>query len=95
MNKKALIGKLIFLALVIAGILGALAYITFSKTNFQFKTGDVTINVDIEKNETPEETRIIEVPDNETNIPSANYSTNVTDISALNSSSNKTNIVEQ
>nr|AQS33385.1 hypothetical protein [uncultured archaeon] len=80
MNKKALVGKLIFLALVVAGILGAFAYVTFSKSNFQFKTGDVTINVDIEKNETMEEPRIIEVPENETDAP-ANYSLNITNIS--------------
>ncbi len=70
MNKKALIGKLIFLMAHAILVMGALIYLTFSEKGFGFKTGEVTINIDYE----PNKGKIVEAESvyNETNMTENN-----------------------
>ena len=68
MNKKALIGKLIFLMVFIILSMVAFIYLTFSEKGLDFKTGKVTINFDYE----PTKEKIVEVEYNETNMTEDN-----------------------
>lgn len=61
MNKRALIGKLLILAIVVIIIMGATVYLTFSKSGVKFRTGDVTVSVDYDPEEELENRRIVEV----------------------------------
>jgi len=52
MNKRALLGKILFVVIILAVLFISLsAYIKFSKDNVEITTGDVTINIDYNNNE--------------------------------------------
>jgi hypothetical protein len=46
MNKSGLLGKLLFLAIIVVIIMSATIYLSFSRTGLSLSTGDVTIKVD-------------------------------------------------
>jgi len=48
MNKRALLGKLILLAIVVVMVMGVTVYFTFTKTGLSLQTGDVKFSVDYE-----------------------------------------------
>jgi hypothetical protein len=48
LGKKALIGKLVIVAIIVILVMGVTVYFTFTKTGLSIKTGDVKFSVDYE-----------------------------------------------